>query len=312
MFEIEETRQGTGEEWLSPVPGQDRPLEREQARLWALVLTARSIPCRIELASSGYRLLVPAVNLESARSELRLYEEQNRDWPPPPPRARSLVENTLPTLAVLILLATFHNLTLLDIPLPGRGIVDLTDLGELQGAAVREGQWWRLVTSLTLHADLPHLVGNLCIGGAIIVMLCRELGSGLAWSLLLGAGVLGNLANAWAQSPDHRSLGASTALFGAMGIFAAMGMVRYRRHSPRRWQVPLAAGLALLALLGSQGERTDLGAHLFGFAFGLGLGLVTEVLLERYGRPGRYSSILMALASALVVLLAWWAALARS
>ena len=60
----------------------------------------------------------------------------------------------------------------------------------------------------------------------IIVSLCRELGSGLAWSLLLGSGVLGNLANACLQLPDHRSVGASTVVFGAVGILAALNLLR--------------------------------------------------------------------------------------
>jgi membrane associated rhomboid family serine protease len=312
MSEMEEQQQSVREEWLPLVPEQNRPLERKQAQLWALVLAARSIPCRIETVSGGYRLTVPEKHLESARAELRLYEEKNRDWPPRTPDVRMLVENTLPTVSVLILLATFHNLTLLEFSLPGHGVVDMVELGELHGAAVREGEWWRLVTSLTLHADIRHLLGNLCIGGAVILLLCRELGSGLAWSLLLGSGILGNLANSWLQSPDHRSLGSSTALFGAVGIFSAMGMVRYHRYPLRRWLVPLAAGAAFLAMMGSEGERTDLGAHLFGFAFGLILGLISEPLLERHGRPGRLANALLALASALVIALAWWLALALS
>jgi membrane associated rhomboid family serine protease len=312
MPEMEEQQQSVRGEWSPPFPERNRPLERRQAQLWALVLEARAIPCRIEAVNGGYRIMVPEENRESARAELRLYEEQNRDWPPRPPMVRTLVENTIPTLSVLILLATFYNLTLLEISLPGQGSVELRELGAIHVAAVRGGEWWRLVTSLTLHADIQHLLGNLCIGGAIIILLCRELGSGLAWSLLLGSGTLGNLANSWLQSPDHRSLGASTALFGAVGIFSAMGMVRYRHHSLRRWLVPLAAGAALLALLGSEGERTDLGAHLFGFAFGLGLGLAAEALVERHGRPGRLFNALLALGSGLVVVMAWWLALTFS
>lgn len=309
---MEEGWQPEQEEWLPLPAGHGAGPGGRQAELWALVLRARSIPCRLEQSGSGRRLLVPKRHLESARAELRLYEEENRDWPPPPPVMRTLIENTLPTLSVLILLATFHNLTLLELSLPGRGVVDLHELGAIHGAAVREGEWWRLVTSLTLHADLLHLLGNLCIGGTVIILLCRELGSGLAWSLLLGSGILGNLANTWLQSPDHRSLGSSTALFGAVGIFTAIGMVRYRYHPMRRWLVPVAAGLALLALLGSEGQHTDLGAHLFGFLFGLLLGLVSEPLVERHGRPARLLNALLALASCLVVALAWWAALALS
>jgi rhomboid protease GluP len=76
-----------------------------------------------------------------------------------------------------------------------------------------------------------------------------------------------------------------------------------------RWPLPVAAGLALLALLGTEGKQTDLGAHLFGFAFGIGLGLATEYLVERYGRPDPLLNALLAMLCATVVVGAWWAAL---
>ena len=88
----------------------------------------------------------------------------------------------------------------------------------------------RLVTALTLHADWQHLLGNLLIGGIFISRLCRDLRSGPAWLLLLASGALGNLANAWLQNPAHRAVGASTAIFGAVGMLATISMVR-SRHS---------------------------------------------------------------------------------
>ncbi|MCM2359887.1 MAG: rhomboid family intramembrane serine protease [Geobacteraceae bacterium] len=305
-----EAREG---EWLalSPGPGQGAPpatLPEGEARLRALVLEARHIPCRIEPDDAGWRLLVPAPYFARAREELRLFEEENRNWPPPEPPARPLVENTLAALSVLILLATFHNLTLLDASLFGHPPIDWVLLGKAHAARIMNGEWWRLVTALTLHADWLHLFGNLALGGIFIVSLCRELGSGLAWSLLLGAGILGNLANAWLHPPDHSSVGASTLVFGAVGILAALNLIRNRHNRKRRWPLPVAAALALLALLGTEGEHTDLGAHLFGFLSGTGLGLATEWLIGRHGRPGRRVNALLALASAVLVVAAWWGA----
>lgn len=302
------------DEWLAVPPdpgnGQVSGVFTERcAYLWALVLEARYLPCRIERCETGWRLLVPAGRFAEALRELRLFEDENRNWPPPAPAVRPLVENTLPTLSVLILLATFHNLTRLDIFSFSHNSLDWIELGNAHAAKILDGQWWRLVTALTLHADGLHLISNLAIGGVFIVYLCRELGSGLAWSLLLGSGILGNLANAWLQLPDHRSVGASTIVFGAVGILAAVSLVRYRHHLQRRWLLPVAASLALLALLGTEGKNTDLGAHLFGFVFGIGFGLVGEYLVGRHGRPGRGLNALLALVCVLVVVMAWWAAL---
>ncbi|MBT0654560.1 rhomboid family intramembrane serine protease [Geomobilimonas luticola] len=304
-----------GEEWLAIIPsdlgkdGAAYPLSEQRAHLWSLVLEARSIPSRIESGVGGWILNVPAAYFAAACSELRLFEVENRNWPPPVRPHRPLVGNTLPTLSVLILLATFHNLTRLDISLPGHASIDWIDIGNAHAARILDGQWWRLVTALTLHGDWLHLLSNLTIGGIFILLLCRELGSGLAWSLLLGAGALGNLANAILQLSSHRSVGASTAVFGAVGIFAAISMVRYPRHAQRRWLLPIAAALALLAVLGTEGKSTDLGAHLFGFVFGAVLGGIAEKIEGRYGRPGRRLNALLALLCGVVVATAWWCAL---
>lgn len=310
-MENTEVREG---EWLAvpQEPGDGKVFGRlsgRQADLWAMVLESRNVPCRIERSVMGRRLLVPARYLDIAREELRLFEEENRNWPPPVPPARPLAENTLLALSVLILLATFHNLTRLDISLFGYKPIDWFAIGNAHAAKILAGQWWRLVTALTLHSDWLHLLGNLAIGGIFIVCLCRDLGSGLAWCLLLGSGILGNLANACLQPPDHRSIGASTIVFGAVGILAALNLVRNRRHLQKRWPLPIAAALALLALLGTEGKNTDLGAHLFGFVFGTGLGLTAEYLVEKYGRPGRGLNALLALAGTMVVVSAWWTAL---
>jgi membrane associated rhomboid family serine protease len=284
-------------------------LEERDAQIWALVLQARSIPYYLETDDRSWQLLVPAGRLTAAVHELHLYEEENRSWPPPSPAARPLTENTLATLSVLVLLATFYNITRLDFSLPGTSSPDWMDLGNANPSQIKDGEWWRLVTALTLHANWLHLFSNLSIGGIFIVSLCRELGSGLAWSLILGSGVLGNLVNALVQPQDHRSVGASTAVFGAVGILAALSMVRYRNRARKRWLLPAAAALALLALLGTEGEHTDLGAHLFGFVSGLGLGLGAEYLVEGYGRPTRRLNKLLATAGILVVVWAWWCAL---
>jgi membrane associated rhomboid family serine protease len=287
------------------------PDNSQRVRLWALTLDARSVPCQIDNGQHGRRLLVPPEQHAEAIYELRRFEELNRNWPAPEPQHHPLTENTLATLSILILLATFHNITQMDVTLPGLPMPDWVSLGNAQAAKILEGEWWRLVTALTLHADWAHLSSNLAIGGIFVVFLCRELGSGLAWSLLLGAGALGNLVNAFLQPANHRSVGASTAVFGAVGILAAISFVRNRRNLRKRWMLPVASALALLALLGTEGKNTDLGAHLFGFIYGGCLGLITEYLINRHGRPGWFMNALLASASVAVVVAAWWLAVFR-
>jgi membrane associated rhomboid family serine protease len=283
-------------------------LSEKRAKLCSLVLDARKVPWHIERSRNGWHLLVPAEWYTEAMQELSLFEAENRNWPPLPPSSPPLVDNTLATVSVLLLLATFYNITRLEMPIFGM-YPDWLGLGSAHAENILHGQWWRLITALTLHGSWLHLFSNLTIGGVFIVFLGRELGSGFAWSLMLSSGILGNLANAMTQQSAHNSIGASTLVFGAVGILAAISSTRYRHHLQKRWPLPVASAIALLALLGTEGKNTDLGAHLFGFVFGIGLGALAEYLIEKYGLPGRSLNTLLAIVCLVVVGGAWWAAL---
>lgn len=284
-------------------------LSRRRAGLWALVLESRAVPCRVEQEGTGWTLLVPAGSFSLALDELRSFEDENRNWPPLAAKSIPLAENTLSTLSVLLLVATFHNLTHLEISLFGHAPVNWLELGSAQAGKILDGQWWRSVTALTLHSGALHLFGNLTIGGFFIVHLCRDLGSGFAWTLLLLSGILGTFANAWFHPASHTSIGASTLVFGAVGILAALQVVRGKGRLGRSWFRPVAGALALLAMLGTSGENTDIGAHLFGFVFGILFGLIGAMLVERQGRAGTRGNFLLALGAAAVPVVAWWAAL---
>lgn len=284
-------------------------LPENQARLWALTLEARDIPFRIEADGDSWQILIPPESFTAGQEEVQLFEENNRNWPPPLPPVAPEADNLLITLSVLLLIAIFHNLTRLDLASFNLSTAEWVSRGNADAGAIMAGEWWRAVTALTLHADGLHLLGNLTIGGGFIVLLCRTLGSGLAWSLLLVSGTLGNLLNACVQPPHHHSVGASTTIFGAVGLLAAINLLSYRQNLRRRWYLPLAAALALLTLLGSEGENTDLGAHLFGFAAGIGLGLAFGSLRNGKGRLSAGLNALLALACLGMVIGAWWIAL---
>ena len=150
------------------------------------------------------------------------------------------------------------------------------------------GEWWRAVTALTLHADVPHVVANLAAGLLFGGWLTTSFGAGLAWLLILLSGALGNLLTAWIYFPtEHRSLGASTAVFGALGLLVGdtLGQLCRRRHGRSwwRWILPLGAGVSLLAYLGAgEGKASvDVLAHLSGFFVGLPLGAAVALLQMR-------------------------------
>ncbi len=97
---------------------------------------------------------------------------------------------------------------------------------------------------------------------------------------------------------DFVSIGASTAVFGALGALAAMPQLR------RRAWMPLGAGLALLAFLGTS-KRADLAGHLCGFAAGVVLG-ATVSRLPALRSPAAQGAL--AVVAAAIPAVAWLAA----
>ena len=267
----------------------------------ALVLEAMDIDYHID-AQRG-ELLVEKAFADRVAQELHLYQAENAGWPVVMPAAPSggTYAPTWLLLSALVLLFGATGPWTEHSEWFRRGMVD--------AAAVNVGgQWWRLVTGLTLHADAVHLMGNIVLGGILIHLFSCGVGYGLAWAMLLCAGTLGNAMNVLLRQQPHHSVGFSTAVFAVIGMLVAMQMVRLRQQAWRPIVLPLGAGAALLALLGSEGEHTDLGAHLFGFFAGLvtgwPLGLPWIVAI----RQVNVLQILLFTLGVLAFIAAWWLA----
>jgi membrane associated rhomboid family serine protease len=153
-----------------------------------------------------------------------------------------------------------------------------TEKGAASSVAIlRHGEWWRTVTALTLHADFSHLAANLAASLLFAAFLLPILGTGLTWMSILLSGGLGNYLNAWGyRNEEHVSIGASTAVFGALGILVACQTLFLlgEGRRVRLWEIilPAGAGLALLAWLGRGDAQTDYMAHFWGFGAGCATG----------------------------------------
>jgi membrane associated rhomboid family serine protease len=263
---------------LGPVPHE------RKARDYALVLQSMSLWHVIRRSNAGWVLLVRDADYAKASGAIDHYEEENRDWPPRPVRERPRHAASPLTPLLFLTLIAFFLVT---------GPVAAESHWFTQGTAVTQqvlgSQPWRAVTALTLHADGNHVLGNAISGTVFASAVHRRLGAGGSALAILASGILGNVGNAlWHRSlgdPWHGSIGASTAVFGAIGLLAATQVVvnfgvreqDRAKKQPRSWTDiagPLVGGLALLGALGSGGPTTDLGAHLFGFLAGVGIGAV--------------------------------------
>ena len=117
---------------------------------------------------------------------------------------------------------------------------------------------------------MAHILGNLAFGIPYGYFASQLLGVGRAWASIFVAAVLANLLDAALMSALQSSIGASTAVFAMLGIVGAYawqrGQGRFSRWAHRA--APLVAAVALLAMTGVGDERTDIVAHLAGFATG--------------------------------------------
>ncbi len=124
------------------------------------------------------------------------------------------------------------------------------------------------------------------------------------------SGALGNAVSSMIQSPDHRAIGASTAVFAALGIQAAYTWRTWHNQAYRgirRW-FPLIGGVVLLAFLGGPGERIDVVAHITGFVSGALFGALAGHL--QVGKILKTSyQVIFGVASIVLILLAWSLAL---
>jgi membrane associated rhomboid family serine protease len=155
------------------------------------------------------------------------------------------------------------------------GSRDWFGIGSLLPSSESGNEVWRVVTALTLHADLGHLLGNLAFGGLFGYFAAQLVGPGTAWLSILIAGALGNWVDSTLMLAGRTTIGASTAVFATLGLVAAYS---WKQHTAGalRWAhrfAPLIAAVALLAFTGAGGERTDVLAHLTGFASGALVGI---------------------------------------
>ena len=273
---------------------------KKQLTAASLVLSAMGI----DHLRAHNALLVAAEHKEQASRQLQAYLEENRNWPPPPNYLQKHKHTANPPTLLMIggLFLFFH----LTGPWQGKNL--WFQIGAIDShAIIEQGQWWRLVTALTLHADSMHVLGNCLIGGFMVHLLCKTIGYGSGWLLLLLTGASGNLFNIVFRNADHHSVGFSTAVFAAIGMFSGL-QIKNSRLTLSGILLPLGAGIGLLAFLGTEGQRTDLGAHLWGFCCGIIAGLltVTTSLSEKADSQGIQHIFFWSALS--IIFSCWWLA----
>ncbi len=279
-------------------------LGTRQMELLRLVLDSRDIPYIITGHGSQTRAFVPAMFEDVARAELSAVAEEKKPDLRPVPQRR----NAHWAMLVMLFLIFWYGLCMGWWPLPFEHLPDpeyWVRCGKLNVTEVRNGEWWRTATALTLHADTLHLFSNVVFGSPFLILLARRIGLGLTLFATLASGMLGNAMNVLYRDPGYSSLGFSTAMFGMVGLLCADIVVRSHLQGFRRLVLPVAAGLAFLAMLGAEGRNVDYSAHIFGLVSGFIIGLAVSFALRHHDGLPRPLEIALGCAAPLILLLCW-------
>lgn len=276
-------------------------LNAEKARTYSLVLASAGIFHTVENQPEGWTVAVARHERRHAQRVIRLYLLENRSppetdvsLPREPPRPWSAIGAAIVLLAVqLATTSDLHHQRM------------VTALGA-DARSIMDGELYRCITALLLHGGWPHLVTNMAATVLFGAFTAGIYGWGAGWLLILLSGALGNfLAAAW-YGRFHLAVGASTAIFGAVGLCAAATFRRRLKAGSLDWRswLPLAAGLALVGWLGTA-PQSDLVAHFTGFVSGLALGGIYGWKIDR-PLPARAQAVAMGLVIALIAASGYW------
>jgi len=294
----------------SPEEPSDTPYEtavfatddEQEALSCSLMLSSVGISPHFKQTPESMVLSVATDDAPKAHAQLKAYLHENKNWPPksvvPAKDFTPLLQP--PTLLLIGSLALFFTVTG---PWSAHSFWFSQGAGDARAILI-DKEYYRLITALTLHADTVHLLGNCLFGGFIFHFFCRLTGNGLGLFSMVFTATLANYINVVLHGSNHLFVGFSTAVFAIIGMLAMIS--REHRRGKRYLRIlPFMAGGALLAMIGSSGERTDLGAHFFGLFCGLAFGWILGKPPLLKLRQSMYFQTMLFILSIAAIIIAW-------
>lgn len=268
---------------------------------WGLVLTSQGIESAIVRENDTWALAIDSRDYDRATRVLQQYVAENRGWKWQHALPGSDLFFHWGSLLWALAIGAIYYWSMVMFP-------QMKIAGAVDSQLIRAGQWWRLFTAVTLHADISHLMANLTTGIVLLGFTMARFGPGPALLSTYAAGVLGNVAGLYLYRTEHRSLGASGMVMAALGMLAVQFLSLW--HEDRRFRHLLArafaAAIAILILIGTSPE-SDVIAHFGGFIggalFGYALSWVKAERLKYFEL--NFASVV---ATMLIVGITWWKA----
>ena len=267
-------------------------LSKKKSDEISLVLHSIGVEHIVESSEGRWDIQVNDEIIEYAENELKLYEEKNKITLP----INKIKVNKVNKIIFSLIISSFfvfHFLTYFDFSYSSFDFDREFWLNNGSTSAyfiISRGEWFRNITALTLHNDFAHLLSNMIFGGVTFYGLWIYVGRGVSIFLIFLSGFLGNYLNAYLHKINHISIGASTAVFGGLGIIAGLQLIGYFKQRGMFQWMPMIAASILFGLLGLGGidTNTDVGAHLTGFFVGIIIGFLYSLFYSILCNRGTY------------------------
>ena len=274
---------------------------KREAMDFGLVLASQGLVSTVTRIEDQWGVMVAEDDYDRSVETLRIWKNENLGWKwlnPLPTAAGKFFHWGSLAWALATVAIYFWSAA------PG-----IKEAGMMDSQMVAAGQWWRLFTAVTLHADLPHLLSNITSGLILLGLAMARYGTGIALLIAFLSGVGGNVAGFLLYPDAHRGLGASGMVMGALGLLAIASPVD-------GWDRQVGIGLIMrgivatflmLVLIGFS-PRSDVVAHVGGYVGGVVFGLVMMHLSAKALKDS-ITSLAAAAVLFLTVIITWWLAL---
>ena len=183
--------------------------------------------------------------------------------------------------------------------------------GAKDNALIMQGQYWRFITPIFLHANVLHITLNMLNLAVLGVFLERLVGHARFLLIYLITGVVSIIASFYFM-PQEISVGASGAIFGLVGAYSIF--VLMHRRAFRKGGVPALVWLIFVIVgnlsIGFFVPNVDNYAHIGGLLSGCLLGwwftpLFTltqdNVLVDKHSLSRRWPLALLTIAGTLIL-----------
>ncbi|MFN2589860.1 MAG: rhomboid family intramembrane serine protease [Actinomycetota bacterium] len=152
----------------------------------------------------------------------------------------------------------------------------LFDMGAMQPIFIAHGQYWRLISSMFLHANLLHIAFNMWALYLFGYLIEGAFGKVRFIAIYFVAGFLASVTSYAFSDPRSLGVGASGAIFGLLGAWVAYN---YRRRRSPLAAAQLRSAMFLVAInlfLGFTIPSIDNFAHIGGLLAGGAAGSLAE------------------------------------